>query len=110
MKTAFYIEDGLEQIVLTPETEYEKKLLSLLHDQSRIVAIKRGSFYQTRGDWVRQGELACPSIYDRYSDQRKDDREHDACPNTTRRDSAERCGARHPLMPEISWTPRGEKQ
>lgn len=30
MKIAFYIEEGIEQIVLTPETEYETKMLALL--------------------------------------------------------------------------------
>lgn len=53
MRTAFYIEDGLEQIVLTPETEHEKKMLALLHGD-RDISIKSGSFYECRGGYVRQ--------------------------------------------------------
>lgn len=32
MKTALYIQDGLEQIVLTPDTGTERKILDLLHE------------------------------------------------------------------------------
>ncbi len=34
MKIALYIKDGLEQIVLTPETETETAILGKLHDQA----------------------------------------------------------------------------
>ena len=34
MKTAIYIEDGLLQVVLTPETEHEKSVTGALHDSS----------------------------------------------------------------------------
>jgi hypothetical protein len=53
MKIALYIEDGLEQIVLTPETETERSILGKMHDGSREFSLKRGSFYQTRGGWQR---------------------------------------------------------
>jgi hypothetical protein len=54
MKIALYIEDGLEQIVLTPDSDTEKSLLGKLHDGTRTLAIHRGSFYQCQGGWVRQ--------------------------------------------------------
>jgi len=54
MKIALYIEDGLEQIILTPEGDTEKGILGKLHDGSRALSIKRGSFYPCRGGWVRQ--------------------------------------------------------
>ena len=54
MKIALYIEDGLEQIVLTPEGDTEKAILGKLHDGSRALSITRGSFYECRGGWVRQ--------------------------------------------------------
>lgn len=74
MKIALYIEDGIEQLVLTPESEHERKMLSLLHDQSRTVSILRGAFYECRGGWVRQGDLAVSSHYDGYGrNPRKDD-------------------------------------
>lgn len=55
MKIALYIEDGLEQIVLTPESDTEKAILGKIHDGSRELSIKRGEFYECRGGWVRHG-------------------------------------------------------
>lgn len=54
MKTALYIEDGLEQIVLTPETDTERKILEKIHDDGREMSVLRGSFYACRGGWMRQ--------------------------------------------------------
>ncbi len=56
MKIALYIEDGLEQVVLTPESETEKGILGKMHDGSRSLEIKRGTFYACAGGWTRQGE------------------------------------------------------
>ena len=53
MKIALYIEDGLEQIVLTPQTETEAGIVSKLEDGSRELSIKRGAFYECQGGWVR---------------------------------------------------------
>jgi len=53
MKIALYIEDGLEQIVLTPETPTEKSILGKLHDGTRELKIHHGSFYGCRGGWIR---------------------------------------------------------
>jgi hypothetical protein len=55
MKIAFYIEDGREQIVLTPQTEIEKQMLGKLHDGGRVHSILRGEFYSCRGGWTRHG-------------------------------------------------------
>ena len=55
MKIAFYIEDGLEQIILTPADKYERDMLSKMHDGTRDLDIKRGSFYACQGGWTRQG-------------------------------------------------------
>lgn len=55
MKIALYIEDGLEQIVLTPESDTEKGILGKLHAGSRSLHIHNGQFYHCRGGWVRQG-------------------------------------------------------
>ena len=54
MKIALYIEDGLEQIVLTPEGKTEEGILGKLHDGTRELSIKRGGFYACRGGWTRQ--------------------------------------------------------
>ena len=54
MKIALYIEEGLEQIVLTPESNTEKGILGKLTDGSRELSIRNGSFYECQGGWVRQ--------------------------------------------------------
>lgn len=54
MKIALYIEDGREQIVLTPQTDAEKDILAKLHDGSREFWLKKGSFYACQGGWTRQ--------------------------------------------------------
>lgn len=53
MKIALYIEDGLEQIVLTPESKQESDILGRIHDGSRSIELRRGDFYECRGGWVR---------------------------------------------------------
>lgn len=53
MRIALYLEDGLEQVVLTPETDAESSILEKLHDGTRELSIYRGSFYDCRGGWKR---------------------------------------------------------
>ncbi len=53
MKIALYIEDGLEQIVLTPQGDVEKGILAKLHDGSRAFSLKKGSFFTCLGGWTR---------------------------------------------------------
>lgn len=57
MKIALYIEDGLEQIVLTPETETERGIIRKLEDGSRELSVCRGKFYACQGGWVTQGHV-----------------------------------------------------
>ena len=40
MKTAIYIEDGAIQLVITPETEFEKNAVSTFRDKQLLVQIK----------------------------------------------------------------------
>ena len=57
MKTAIYIEDGVVQLVITPESDFEKNALASFNpkDDGRIDAqIFSGSFYDCRGGWTRQ--------------------------------------------------------
>lgn len=54
MKTAIYIEDGVLQVVLTPETEFEKSAVDAITDKSFTTEIVEGSFYDCRGGWIRQ--------------------------------------------------------
>lgn len=61
MKIAYYVEEGTEQLVLTPENDYEKQMLSVLDDPAKI-EIHKGSFYTCMGGWVRQGSDAVSRI------------------------------------------------
>ena len=64
MKIAFYIEDGLEQVVLTPESDIEKAILGKLREgEGREMTICRGSFYECNGGWMRQKLPPETSIY-----------------------------------------------
>lgn len=65
MKIALYIEDGLEQIVLTPQSATEKAVLGKLHEGSRNFEIHHGRFYACQGGWVRHGDL---TRYDQEDD------------------------------------------
>lgn len=55
MKIALYIEDGLEQVVLTPESSVETDLLAKLHADDRQIDVHKGHFYECRGGYIRQG-------------------------------------------------------
>ena len=57
MKTAIYIEDGVTQLVLTPETDYEKGIVSSFGDRLSCVEVFNGTFYDCRGGWVRQSAM-----------------------------------------------------
>ena len=54
MKTAIYIEDGVVQLVITPETDFEKNALTTMRNKAIDAKIFDGSFYDCRGGWVRQ--------------------------------------------------------
>lgn len=56
MKIAYHVEEGRQQLVLTPETKTEKALIALLgHDtQTLKVQAFRGGFYACQGGWDRE--------------------------------------------------------
>jgi len=54
MKTAIYIEDGKVQLVITPESDFEKNALSSFQEKPLDAKLYSGSFYDCRGGWVRQ--------------------------------------------------------
>ncbi len=54
MKTAIYIEDGIVQLVITPESEFEKNAISMFNDKPIDAHLFKGSFYDCRGGWIRQ--------------------------------------------------------
>jgi len=60
VKTAIYIEDGTVQLVITPETEFEKNALRSFEDRPLQAQVFAGSFYDCRGGWVRQADYREP--------------------------------------------------
>ncbi len=56
MKTAIYIEDGTVQLVITPESDFEKDAMRSFGDGPIEAKMFRGSFYDCRGGWVRQSQ------------------------------------------------------
>lgn len=61
MKTAIYIEDGVVQLVITPESEFEKDAMKSFNGKEAQTKIFNGSFYDCRGGWTRQKQFY-PSI------------------------------------------------
>lgn len=57
MKTAIYIEDSVLQLVLTPETEWEKSALEHFHEKSITAKFFNGQFAECRGGYIRQFDL-----------------------------------------------------
>ena len=85
MKTAIYIEDGVVQLVITPESKFEKNALSTFQDKPMEAKMFAGSFYDCRGGWVRQQAYYQSDL---YGDSRHDQsliivtRELEGTPNT----------------------------
>jgi len=63
MKTAIYIEDGTVQLVITPESDFEKNALSSFSDKPLDANIFAGAFYDCRGGWIRQNTYFGSSMY-----------------------------------------------
>lgn len=65
MKTAIYIEDGVVQLVITPESDFEKAAVKSF-DGGRLEAkVFAGAFYDCRGGWVRQSPYSGGSMFNR---------------------------------------------
>ena len=54
MKTLFHADDGKIQIVLTPETEFEKRLLNEYTSASYRAHIASGTYADCGGGWNRR--------------------------------------------------------
>jgi len=55
MKTALYFDENDAQLVLTPETEWEKSILKMIR-ASYPDATFWGEFYACNGGWIRQSQ------------------------------------------------------
>lgn len=63
MKTAIYIEDGTVQLVITPESDFEKNAMSSFGGKELEAKMFSGSFYDCRGGWVRQAGYYRPNFH-----------------------------------------------
>jgi len=57
MKTAIYIEDGIVQLVLTPQNKWEKDAMKSFKGELSVQTFT-GSFYDCRGGWIRQDAIS----------------------------------------------------
>lgn len=57
MKVALYIEDGLDQIVLTPQTEAERNILARLSEGNVEFSLRRGAFYANQAGYIRERDV-----------------------------------------------------
>lgn len=56
MKTLITLQQNRKQLVLTPETEFDKSVINSLKEcKNSSVEILSGSFYECQGGWTRQG-------------------------------------------------------
>ena len=67
MKIAIYGEKEVNQIVLTPENDWEKQIINDCKDGKKIT-IFHGSFYDCRGGWTRQGSTDEGSLIIKFSE------------------------------------------
>ncbi len=61
MKTAIYIKEDRLQVVLSPENDFERNIVSMF-TQDCILTTQMGSFYQCRGGWTRHGEQSSDAL------------------------------------------------
>ncbi|HDZ27038.1 hypothetical protein LCGC14_1009390 [marine sediment metagenome] len=73
MKTAIYIEDGVTQLVITPETEFEKNSLNTFDGKEMNCKLFTGSFYDCRGGWVCQNSYYAGNMFGTLGGTSKDD-------------------------------------
>jgi hypothetical protein len=68
VKTAIYIEEGVVQLVITPENEFEKSALRSFENKPLEAKVFAGTFYDCRGGWLRQTEY----VYGGYGTENND--------------------------------------
>ncbi len=55
MKTMILIDNGVTQLVLTPENEWETNALKCLSTANQTLETKWGCFYECQGGFMREG-------------------------------------------------------
>ncbi len=54
MRTAIYIEDGIVQLVLTPENDFEKDSIKIFNDKPLEAMMYSGHFAECKAGYMRQ--------------------------------------------------------
>lgn len=54
MRTSVFIEDGVAQLVLTPQNEWERAALKSIESARTKCLIKHGEFYDCQGGYARE--------------------------------------------------------
>jgi len=54
MKLALYMQHGTTEVIITPETDWEKDTLEKIPTGGKYT-LYRGPFYECQGGWIRQG-------------------------------------------------------
>lgn len=63
MKVALCMEEGGDQIVLTPEDDRETAILGLMFSiEKRELTVKRGQFYKNQAGYFREGSEKTSTI------------------------------------------------
>lgn len=53
MKSAIYLDEGNTQLVLTPENDWERNILQMVHGELKDKTYW-GQFYACQGGWIRE--------------------------------------------------------
>jgi len=53
MKTAIFINEDRTQVVLTPENEWERKIVKMLTKQKKDLKIYEAQFTEVQGGWTK---------------------------------------------------------
>ena len=54
MKVSVFISDGVQQVNLTPENQFEKNVLNSIKQKENDVEFMYGSFSACQGGWIRR--------------------------------------------------------
>ena len=70
MKAAIFINDGLTQVVLTPENDWEKNALQMIANSAgQDAKTFWAKFYECQGGWLREGRAIYETSQWRSSDE-----------------------------------------
>lgn len=62
MKTSILIEDGIQQVVLTPENDFEKNIIQSLSNQESRITFMEGSFRRNKLGYLRHFDNSTYSL------------------------------------------------